>query len=93
MDVEISKDIFCPHCGTDAIYKYGKTNTGKQRYMCLICKKQFTENSIEKIKSEVICELCGNKMYLYMKDENKGLIRFRCSQYPKCKNYITRRLR
>lgn len=78
--------IICPFCDSEAIYKYGKTKTGKQRYICLMCNKQF---SMDVKKHEVVgkpfCPECGKQMYLY-KIEGE-VIRFRCSNYPTCKTF------
>ncbi len=87
-----SEKILCPMCKSDAVYKYGKTKTGKQRYLCMLCNKQFTLNGKQNSHEYISCELCGNKMYVYMRDNDKKIIRFRCSNYPKCKNYKIRRL-
>lgn len=87
-----TEKILCPRCNSDAVYKYGRAKTGKQRYLCIMCNKQFTLGNRKEEHEELICELCGNKMYVYMRDDNKKIIRFRCSDYPKCKNYKIRRL-
>ena len=34
----------CPHCGSTAIKKIGKTKGGMQRYLCKDCHKSFSEN-------------------------------------------------
>lgn len=91
MNDEDKEKILCKRCQSDAIYKYGKTKTGKQRYICILCKRQFTCDSFERKHENPICEICGVKMYVYMRDNNKKIVRFRCSNYPKCKNYKIRR--
>lgn len=84
--VKLNADIMCPHCNLDAVYKYGKTWQGKQRYLCLICGRQFTQNSGRaEVKDRPVCEVCGKIMHLYKK-ENK-VLRFRCSGYPACKTF------
>ena len=34
--------VFCPRCRSDAIYRYGKTANGKKRYLCQVCRRQFS---------------------------------------------------
>jgi transposase-like protein len=78
--------IKCPSCGSDALYRYGHTSNEKQRYLCLMCGRQFTlgANRLD-IKLKPVCPRCGKLMHLY-KREN-GLFRFRCSDYPECRTY------
>jgi hypothetical protein len=45
-------NIPCPHCHSNAIRKNGSTHTGKQKYECLSCKKQFVENPQNKVIGE-----------------------------------------
>lgn len=59
----------------------------------MLCKKQFTVLSYMKTHNNPICDICGCKMYVYMRDDSKGIIRYRCSDYPKCKKYTIRRLK
>ena len=33
--------IQCPRCGSEAYNSYGHTKNGKQRYICLVCNRQF----------------------------------------------------
>ena len=79
--------VRCPKCRSDVLYRYGKSKTGKQRYQCMICGMQFV---IDLKKHRTIkpptCPACGRKMHLY-KMENQAM-RFRCSYYPVCKNYL-----
>lgn len=42
-------DISCPNCNSQAIRKNGSIHTGKQKYECLLCKRQFVENPENKI--------------------------------------------
>ena len=46
---ELHMDISCPHCHSHTIRKNGSIHTGKQKYECLACKKQFIENPQNKI--------------------------------------------
>ena len=34
----------CPNCNSSHIIKYGRIHTGKQRYRCNGCGRQFVEN-------------------------------------------------
>jgi transposase-like protein len=78
--------VSCPVCNSEAIYKYGKTKTGKQRFQCLICGRQFSHGAKkQEIQGKPICPECGNPMHLY-KIEGE-IIRFRCSGYPVCKTF------
>ncbi len=76
----------CPSCGCDAVYKYGKAWTGKQRFLCRMCGRQFTE-SLRRIivKGKPLCPKCDSHMNLYMTQGN--IIRFRCSHYPACRTF------
>lgn len=42
-------NISCPHCHSKTIRKNGSIHTGKQKYECLSCKKQFVENPQNKV--------------------------------------------
>lgn len=80
-------EIRCPSCGSEALYRYGKSTTGKQKYKCLICSRQFITNAKRvQIVNKPICSICGKQMYLYKREAN--FIKFRCSAYPKCRTYI-----
>ncbi len=79
--------VGCPDCQTDALYRYGRIGTGRQRYICLLCGRQFTPSSTRKEwKDKPTCPVCGKQMHFYQK--GKGFIRFRCSGYPDCKQYL-----
>jgi len=80
-------ELRCPNCNSEAVYKHGKTKAGKQRFLCLLCKKQFTPQGLRKqLFNRPLCPVCGNKMHLYMR---KGItVRFRCSAYPICKTFL-----
>ena len=79
--------VGCPDCGNDALYRYGRIWTGRQRYVCLLCGRQFTLGSTRKEwKNKPTCPCCGKQMYFYHK--GKDVIRFRCSNYPDCKQYV-----
>ncbi len=78
--------VKCPDCNTDALYKYGRIKTGKQRFICIVCGKQFTPDAGRfEAKGKPLCPVCGRPMHLY-KIEGE-IIRFRCSAYPGCRIY------
>ena len=78
--------IKCPVCNSEALYKYGKTKTGKQRFQCLICGRQFSHGAkTQEIQGKPFCPSCDRPMHLY-KIEGE-VIRFRCSGYPVCKTF------
>jgi len=76
--------VQCPACSSDVIYKYGKIKTGKQRFVCVMCGRQFVLDSGRmEIGNRPLCDKCARPMYLYRR--GKGFLRFRCSGYPKCR--------
>ncbi len=80
------QEVKCDSCNSDALYKYGKIRNGKQRFICLMCGKQFTPDAGKThIQGKPICPECGKTMNLY-KIEGE-VIRFRCSGYPKCRTF------
>jgi transposase-like protein len=81
-----SAQFTCPGCGFDTFYRYGRSATGNQRYLCLACGRQFTADGGRPVHSaRPSCPRCGKEMYLYKREE--GLIRYRCSRYPECRTY------
>lgn len=81
-----SHEFRCPSCSSNAVYKYGRIWTGKQRFICLICKRQFIFGGERlRVKDRPSCSECGNSMHIYMRGD--GVIRFRCSDYPGCKTF------
>jgi len=79
-------EIKCPSCDSDALYRYGKAWTGKQRYLCLICGRQFTTgNGRTEGMNNPRCPACGKLMHIYRRENST--IRFRCSGYPSCKTF------
>jgi DNA-directed RNA polymerase subunit RPC12/RpoP len=78
----------CPRCNSEAFYKYGKTRHGKQRFRCLLCGRQFGDTVRVELKNRPLCRICGQKMHVYKRDS--GIIRFRCSGYPVCRNFESR---
>ncbi|MGO9379275.1 MAG: IS1 family transposase [Dissulfurispiraceae bacterium] len=90
MDAVIQKaihsELHCPKCNSQALYKYGKTKSRKQRFICLICGRQFTPDASRKeVKNKPFCTKCGGHMHLYKRIGD--LLRFRCAQYPLCRTY------
>lgn len=82
----MEKKIVCPECGSDSIYRYGKTIRNQQKYLCLNCDRQFTASSTyDPPKNRPPCPICGRPMHVYMR--RASYIRYRCSDYPDCKGY------
>lgn len=79
-------EIKCPSCGSAACYKYGTAWTGKRRFLCLICGRQFTFGS-KKIETKVkqYCPACGRLMHIYKREAET--VRLRCSAYPICRTF------
>jgi DNA-directed RNA polymerase subunit RPC12/RpoP len=79
--------IHCPECHSDAIYRYGLTPGKKQRYICLLCERQFVAHPQNiHFTNKPLCPECEKPMHSYMK--HPDYIRFRCSDYPHCKTYL-----
>ncbi|MDZ7582383.1 MAG: IS1 family transposase [Deltaproteobacteria bacterium] len=79
--------ITCPRCRSDAVYRYGRIATGKRRYICLICNRQFVcDSSWKNVARRPICPKCGKTMHVFMREAD--CIRFRCSQYPMCRTFV-----
>lgn len=78
--------VVCPRCGADAAYRYGKTPKGKQRYLCLICRRQFVGVGPRKsLDFRPLCPLCRASMHVYRNEAHA--VRFRCSHYPSCRGF------
>jgi transposase-like protein len=79
--------ISCPRCGSKALNKYGHLKSKKQRYLCLVCNRQFVwPQSSNPIPYRPHCPACGQRMHVYARDQK--VIRFRCREYPNCRNYL-----
>jgi transposase-like protein len=77
-------DIKCPTCNSDALYRYGRSRKGRQRFLCLLCGRQFVPGAERKeAKIKCYCDECGKKMHVYKREKN--FLRFRCSGYPECR--------
>lgn len=79
-------EVKCPRCGSEAIYRYGRTHSGKPRFICILCQRQFSVG-IKKceFQNKPSCPKCGRSMHIYKRE--KESIRFRCSGYPLCRTY------
>ena len=78
--------VQCPLCDSEAVYKYGKSKTGKQRFLCLMCGRQFTFGTRRhEAQGKPDCPACGKPMHIYKMDG--GIIRFRCADYPRCRTF------
>ena len=83
--------VACPKCGSTALNKYGRVKSGKQRYLCLVCNRQFCwPHSIKAIPFRPTCPTCKTHMHVYTREVKK--IRFRCSDYPQCRQYASIKL-
>ena len=79
--------IQCPRCSSDALYRYGKSNNGKPRYLCLMCHRQFVKHrSLRETASRPRCPKCNKMMHVYMRQAT--FTRFRCAAYPDCRTFI-----
>jgi transposase-like protein len=38
--------VHCPHCGSDALVRNGRSPNRKQKYLCRVCQRQSRENPI-----------------------------------------------
>jgi len=47
-------NISCPHCQSNTLRKNGYIHSGKQKYECLSCSRQFIEDPQNKIISDDI---------------------------------------
>jgi len=80
--------VFCPRCRSDAIYRYGKTASGRKRYLCQVCHRQFSLKRSGQLEASErpACPTCGKPMHVYMR--TGGFIRFRCADYPDCRTFF-----
>ncbi|MBZ0154659.1 MAG: topoisomerase DNA-binding C4 zinc finger domain-containing protein [Alphaproteobacteria bacterium] len=82
--------VKCPFCDSEAVYRYGRAWTGKQRFLCLLCEKQFTVGSGRVIlRNKPPCPACGRAMHLYKREGE--FLRLRCAGYPECKTFMKMR--
>jgi transposase-like protein len=76
----------CPRCGSDVAYAYGRAKNGKQRYLCLVCNRQFVEGAVDAYRDRPMCPRCGARTNIYKQEEDA--VRFRCSNYPDFREYV-----
>ena len=80
--------VECPRCRSKAVYRNGKTYYHLQRYLCLMCGRQFVPgHQREYPKTRPDCPSCGARMHVFKKGRD-GLTVFRCSRYPECRTYV-----
>jgi insertion element IS1 protein InsB len=60
--------MHCPNCQSSQTIKYGRIHTGKQRYRCTDCGRQFVENSsyqlVSREKRELVDRLLVERISL-----------------------------
>jgi transposase-like protein len=79
-------EIRCPACGSEAVYRYGHVAPGRQRYLCVVCNRQFLpQNPRKQISNRPMCPICSRPMHVYRRETNG--IRFRCANYPRCRQF------
>lgn len=78
----------CPKCGADALYLYGRSRAGHQRFRCLLCGRQFVPHAPPALPadSRPLCPGCGASMHIYR--HQSRFVRLRCSSYPACREYL-----
>jgi transposase-like protein len=82
-----SDAVRCPTCDSDVLYRYGTSASGKKRYLCMICNRQFVDNPLYgEVQNRPHCPKCGSFMHIYMREKNH--IRFRCANYPECRTFV-----
>jgi transposase-like protein len=84
---KLIEGIHCPRCRSDAIYRYGCTANGKKRFLCQVCRRQFTLRGPGQLAPEErpSCPACGKPMHVYQR--RGAWLRFRCADYPRCRTY------
>ena len=81
----------CPSCGSQAVYKYGRTKS-RQRYICMMCNRQFIPGRQRRGPStRPDCPVCGGSTHLF-KRKKDGYAVFRCCRYPDCRTYVKARI-
>lgn len=83
--------VCCPRCGSDALYRYGRTGRGDARCLCKVCGRQFSLRPAGRLAASArpACPACGRPMHVYMR--GPGIVRFRCSGYPVCRGFAVKR--
>jgi ssDNA-binding Zn-finger/Zn-ribbon topoisomerase 1 len=78
--------LACPRCGETALNRYGRGPSGKQRFRCLVCGRQFTAGARRPVtEHRPDCPVCAHPMHVYRREP--GSIRFRCARYPECRTF------
>lgn len=82
----------CPRCGSDALYRYGRTAGGHPRFLCKVCRRQFSVKSDDRLRhlERPCCAMCGRSMHIYQRTPH--VVRFRCAGYPECRSFRALRL-
>ena len=52
----------CPSCSSTLVKKNGHIHNGKQKYQCLVCKRQFVLDPTQKIVDEHTKSLVGKTL-------------------------------
>lgn len=61
----------CPKCNSHLLYKYGKDNSGNQKYQCRSCLHQFAPERVQKqrgrksVKNYPPCPRCGKGSFVH----------------------------
>ena len=80
--------IECPRCQSRALYRNGKTYYHQQRYLCLMCGRQFVPGRHKDYRgARPQCPACGAKTHVFKKKQGEERV-FRCSRYPQCRTYV-----
>ncbi|KGG79396.1 integrase, partial [Caloranaerobacter azorensis H53214] len=82
MSKTINKNIVCPRCFSNELYRFGKDKNGYQKYQCKICKRQFIPDAKpRKLKGYPRCPKCGKGTFIH--HNYKYYVQFRCND-KKC---------
>ena len=67
--------MISPKCGSEALYRYGRSHNGKRRLLCPSCNSQFVLGSRRReTMDRPPCSTCGAK--LHVNKYEKNIIRF-----------------
>jgi len=87
LEVTAEGRIVCPRCGSLAFYRFGHLRSGLQRYLCLMCGRQFVPGHERTIcLPRPACGAGGAGMHLFKKMTDRKV--FRCARYPVCRTYL-----
>ncbi len=80
-------NISCPHCHSKVVRKNGSIHSGKQKYECLFCQKQFLKDPQNKIipwkQHSAVGKESGKTSYIE---------RFNCTIRQRCSRLIRKAL-